>query len=497
MTPSRVTVLIAALCLTPAGLLAQAKPTPPVKPPDVDRDLFVLYAVEEFYRDTRVDSPVTPPVGTSQFNRFIQTRRGLVDKLYTHLKEVPARKPLATELTTYRRLLGKAEEMNRKAQEVDAKYRGKAEDLYIKVERELKFQRNEDYAFDTLPSMVRAARSAGWGWVPDRSGRAWWFHENPAQLAFMAGYIKSLQSQVKQDRRAYELFSKAQKKETKYWETERPRMESEIKEVVATYTEALDGLRKSGTASLRQTAETMAAAKKWPADEVKLDPERPAAEITLAERPRDPFPYVWRARQVTAPTLDKPDSLDDAHDAAKQVRFVGFHMVPDEPAYRPFRALAYEVGGQVALATATAETGGYGIPTAPKKDSAAATARGCWEQYQNSTGGKLTDNMRLLHQIVMSYAYSGGTSRTTQRSSKSMTSSIRPARSGPKTRTSGTTSPGCARWSRTSGRVVRSGRPPTGGLSGVSSGHACTGSTGWARPRGRPTSPNCRRAVWR
>ncbi len=65
----------------------------------------------------------------------------------------------------------------------------------------------------------------------------------------------------------------------------------------------------------------------------------------------------------------------------------------------------------MALAVVTAEAGSSGFTAASRAGkNAALTAVECWEQYQNYGGPlKLTDNVRLLHQMVLAKASQGGT----------------------------------------------------------------------------------------
>lgn len=411
MSPTRRLLAAASLLVLAAAAPAQPKPAAAAKPPDLDRDLFVLYVIEEFYRDTKLDSEFLPPVGSPGFNTFIQARRGLVDNLVRHLRQAPDRVALVGQMSAYRGVLNKFEELNSKAVEVEGKYREPAEKIYLDVDRELKLRRNEDLVFETLPSMVNAYERVRWGY--------WGYWGDPvfsrrfAAYAHMmrVGYIKTLQSDAKQERMAIELFSKARQKELAYWETNRPKLESDLRQLKASFRDTLSDARKAGAGKLADAANLLAAKRGWKPAEVRIDPDRDATTITPAERPRDPFPIVWRARVLKAPTLDDPDTLDVAHGAAR--RSVSARLlVPDSKAYDPFRAMACEVGGQVALAAVTAEAGSGGFTTTPRPGrNPAVTSFEAWEQYQNYCGSiKLVDNVRLLHQVVLARAHHGGVS---------------------------------------------------------------------------------------
>jgi hypothetical protein len=228
------------------------------------------------------------------------------------------------------------------------------------------------------------------------------------------GYIKQLQSDARQERMAIKRYSEAREKELKYWEKNRPRMESDLKELQVKYADLIDPVRKAGVEKLTAAATGIAAKRKWQPGEAKIDPDRDPTQITADERPRDPFPAFWRAKVLKAPTLDEPDTIDQAADAAKAA-FTARLLVPDEVAYDHWRAVACEVCGEVALSAVVAENGSSGFTNQARKGrNPAVISWEAWEKYRNYIGNaKVIDNVRVLHQVVMARAHQGGTSRDT------------------------------------------------------------------------------------
>jgi hypothetical protein len=329
MSPARRLFVAACLLATTATAPAQppapnAKAKPPeakANSPELDRDLFVIYAIEQFYRDTKLDGPFFPPVGSPSFNIFVQSRQRLVDALIQHLRLAPDRAPLVGQMATYRGVLGKLRELNDKATEVQAKYREPVEKFYLDVDRHLKMKRNEDLVFETLPSMIRAYENVRWGWGWGWGGwyGEWGYARRVEAFNHMmnVGYVKTLQSDAKQERMAINRFSRCRQKELDYWAENRPKLESELREVQRASADAIAEARAAGADKLKAVAKALAEKKGWKAAEVAIDPDRDASTISPAERPRDPFPVIWRARVVKSPSLDEPDGLDKAHEAAK------------------------------------------------------------------------------------------------------------------------------------------------------------------------------------
>jgi hypothetical protein len=385
------------LCTVSGGLAAQ---TPPEKPksdpatPKVDETLFLVYLLEDYYRDTWDASghPVVPP---DELAVFLRSRDIQLDRLVNHFRTTKAAPQLLDAIEKYRLSLDVLDKLNKELTKLADDYRRPIDELYARIEKDLKLQAKIGQA--------EALESGAWAAV--RAARYNNFLTASA-LGARVAYARAAHSNAKLEAEGAKRFAEARRKEREYHESNLKSFQRTLEERVAAYADKVAPQRTAAVADAKNLVEQLARDNPgWGAKEAAFDPDADPSKMPAADRPRDPLRLKWIARRAEPDPLSTA-SLESAHQAAKNC-LASYELVPSPQAYKFARVELAMQAGLLANRVAAAEAGKGGFTTGRgnRAYSPARTAIEAWTLVKRLEAPQYYRREQLFHQTVLAYAY--------------------------------------------------------------------------------------------
>ncbi len=380
---------------TPKPGVAEVKP--------VEERLFLVYALEDLYRDTwPADAPSPRVASSSEARRLRANQRKLADQLRYHMTARKFDPELIDLFDRYRKLLDTAEDLAKQLGDREDVYAAplvKLTAAYVKEEELRQLKANAE----VTNTAVEAGTRVG--------GRLF---ADPIDMAIgglFAGFGKSmaLQMELKPEREKarQQLSEDIKAHHAKYG----PSLSADVAELGQKFFLKFDATRQDELTHAGKVVAGLAGKYQWSAEECELDPARPASKWTKEARPRDPF-RAKQAAQALPPPKDR-EGADRCVAAAKECLAV-VNLVPPAQAkstsevYRFYRALFCGQAGQQANAAAAEQIGAAGFKVAnAKAPPAAATAVAAWERYSTYESDTKDGRGVVLHYRLLACVYAG------------------------------------------------------------------------------------------
>ena len=398
--------LLAPAPATPAQEPKTQKPTAPaqgrLEQAELDERLFLVYALEDLYRDTRSAKKDQLFVTSAEIRGFRANQRHLVDQLLQHIVKRKLEAELLDLYDAYRKLLDLTKDLEVKVADREAKYMERILELradFVKGESE----RRERATAEVIDTAAEAGARAG--------GRLFADAGDVFAGALFGGLARSVTVQMRLKNESEKAFQKAVQLAEEYERKNKPLKEQDVRRYNAEFFAAFNRERDANLAGAPDSIAVLAARHNWGVKEVEFDPTRATADWRRAERPRDPF----RVKQVILETPAPDDRrgaelcLANAKEALEARKLVPKYFAKTTAeVYRHYHATFAGLAGNQANAASVEQLGATGFSGAKKARPAAAnTAVEAWKQYRTFEDPARDHRGYVLHKVFLADAHAG------------------------------------------------------------------------------------------
>ncbi len=384
-------LLVLTGCLLPA-LAGSAT----VQAQTVDERLFMVYVLEDFYRTTF--PPNQRAIRSSQeIQRFLDTRRLLVDQLRRQVLESRTRDPeLLQAFRAYRELLNRSETLAGKLKEREDSYFA----FFRKLRKDVLELDEQGRSQTSNHSLDNASEAVGESFrkpVTDTK-------EAVASGVF-AGMSSYRMAEARQKRQLAAALKNANLKVAAYESEHRPRFQEDLQTIYREFFKTFDKERRTAVQQAARQVQELADKYKWRASECEFDPDRPLSCWEARDQPRNPF-------RVKAHTLEGPRDEQDTLQLLAQTQeclgAIKFIPTPSLDGYKRIRAEFYAMAGLLANQANRADIGLTGFKDALKNPAKGAVpAQLAWKLYFDVETADGDPRGFALHQRVLAHAYGG------------------------------------------------------------------------------------------
>lgn len=373
---------------------------------DPDERLFLVYAIEDLYRETAIAEKDMVFASSFRIRAFRTQQLYLVDKLRLHIEKKKLDAEFRTMFDEYRKLIDRIDGL---AKSIEAR-----EDEYMEflVKLRAKFVKEDTYR--TLKSRAESMRTAAEAGIRVGGG----LFATPFDM-LMGGLFAGMTTQaaadlelaVERDKALQKLKEEADAYEMK----NRPILLNDIAGINRTFFEEFNRLRDSSIREAKGSVAELAKRNTWTREASDFDPDRRSADRKKESRPLDPF----RTKQVIAESITR-DSPPDAAllEANARAALAAVELIPagtektTSEIYRHYRAQFCALAGRQANLSAALKIGTAGFSGAKQAPvDVAKVGVAAWERYLKYDVTQ-DDRGVVLHSRAVALAYAGKSSES-------------------------------------------------------------------------------------
>jgi uncharacterized protein (TIGR03067 family) len=380
------TLLILGLACQPASALTKA-PKPP------EEQLFLLYVLEDFYRDTWADVDSDSVRDAHRFEVFVARQKTLADDLRRHIEKAKLGDDLADLYYAYRKLLDKAE-----ATGALEGLKRLQDELIWKKKRDL---RRQWAAKVNARKLAAAERTAAV--TLDSTTRGDLFS------GLFAALTTAVFEGVRVRRASAQAWQEAEQDWKDYWKKTAPIYKARVQEKMTEFIDAVKGLRRKCCEAARKKARELAQARGWNGKGDLFDALTPLIDSSAHQRPGDPLraARLLKMRKVAEGRAAVKMRINKAKEYLEAAK-----LVPRQREYNFVRANLYRAAGEEANLASAEQLGSASFARGTPTDAGKVGVQ-AWNQYYSYQRKDRIDGP-TLHQIILAYAYNGQWTRAYQ-----------------------------------------------------------------------------------